>query len=30
MNEYHLKEGELEKAKNWAQTVAEVLSKQET
>jgi flavodoxin len=30
MNEYNLKEGELEKAKNWAQTVAEVLSKQET
>jgi flavodoxin len=30
MNEYNLKEGELEKAKNWAQTVAEVLSKQKT
>jgi len=26
-NEWHLKEGELEKAKNWAQTIAEVLSK---
>ena len=26
-NEWHLKEGELEKAENWAQTVAEVLSK---
>ena len=25
-NEQHLKEGELEKAKNWAQTVAEALS----
>lgn len=25
MNEYHLKEGELEKAKKWAQTVAETL-----
>jgi len=27
MNEYHLKEGELEKAKNWAKTVADALSK---
>jgi flavodoxin len=27
MNEYHLKEGELEKAKNWAQEVAKTLSK---
>lgn len=26
-NEWRLKEGELEKAENWAQTVAEVLSK---
>jgi hypothetical protein len=26
MNEWQLKEGELEKAKNWAQTVVEVLS----
>lgn len=26
-NDLHLKEGELEKAKNWAQTVAEALSK---
>ena len=26
-NEMHLKEGELEKAKNWGQTVAEALSK---
>lgn len=26
-NEQHLKEGELEKAKSWAQTVAEALSK---
>jgi hypothetical protein len=26
-NEWRLKEGELEKAGNWAQTVAEVLSK---
>jgi flavodoxin len=26
-NEWRLKEGELEKSKNWAQTVAEVLSK---
>jgi len=25
MNEYRLKEGELEKAKKWAQTVAETL-----
>ena len=30
MNEYHLKQGELEKAKNWGQTVAEVLPKQGT
>jgi flavodoxin len=28
MNEYHLKEGELEKAKKWAQTVAETLRSQ--
>jgi hypothetical protein len=27
-NEWHLKEGELEKAKNWAQEVAKALSKQ--
>jgi len=27
MNEQHLKEGELEKARDWAQTVAETLSK---
>ena len=27
-NEWHLKEGELEKAKNWAQEVAQTLSKQ--
>lgn len=27
INEQHLKEGELEKAKDWAQTVAETLSK---
>jgi hypothetical protein len=26
-NEMHMKEGELEKAKSWAQTVAEALSK---
>jgi hypothetical protein len=26
-NKYHLKEGELEKTKKWAQTVAETLSK---
>jgi flavodoxin len=28
MNEYHLKEGELEKAKKWAQTIAETLRSQ--
>ena len=28
MNEYHLKEGELEKAKKWAQSVAEALQSQ--
>jgi flavorubredoxin len=27
MNQYHLKEGELEKAKSWAQEVAKTLSK---